>query len=88
MPIPNSAARDDRSLAELQTPEQVVTTLNDEYDDMDDQRAHILRLCASLTSVAVSAAISDVTMNELDKSAPSDAMRRRRSRVRSGISRC
>lgn len=40
-------------LLRKRTPEQIVTALKEEYDDVESQRPHILDLCASLTSSAL-----------------------------------
>jgi len=42
-----------RYLLEEQTPEQVVTALSEEYDDVDEQRVQILDLCAALSDVSL-----------------------------------
>jgi hypothetical protein len=40
-------------LVRQRTPEQIVAALDEEYDNVEGQRAEILRLCASLTSSAL-----------------------------------
>lgn len=40
-------------LLRQQTPEQIITALDEEYDGVDTQRADILELCASLTKSAL-----------------------------------
>jgi hypothetical protein len=42
-----------RSLLRQQTPEQIVAALNEEYEDVESQRTHILELCVSLTNSAL-----------------------------------